>query len=200
MEKSIDYSMRCVISSLSMFSAIFASSSVYASDVSSFDIAGVKLGMSVDEAKKALMDSLGLPPGNIMVDPFPQENVISGKKEPSNIVVKTESYEVVVHFIPNARYERNPEKVVNIISFTMPHTPENLASMKQRVREKYGAPDHVVGGYLLSWCSSPSRVIGCSADDMKLTYSGTRLELRDDGYSKALTEWLNKRRSGKPMF
>lgn len=200
MEKSMDYRRRRIISSLSMFSAIFASFSVYASDVSSFDIGGVKLGMSVDEAKKALMDSLGLRPGNIVVDTLPSQNVISGKKEPNNISVKTESYEVVVHFIPNARNERNPEKVVDGISFTMPHTPENLASMKQRVQEKYGAPDHVVGGYLLSWCSSPSRVMGCSADDLKLTYSGTRLELRDDGYRKALTEWLNKRRSGKPIF
>jgi hypothetical protein len=189
--------------------ALLASAAVLADsprsvDAATFDIGGVKLGMSKDEAVKAITTTLNLSKNEVVFDKYPSQNLITGKKEPTYFTVAHGIGKFTVYLGPNALTPNASSTIVDMIRYEMPWTPENVAAMKKAVIEKYGEPSNGTIGVTYEWClkPSPNTGIGCGGffNGPVLAYSGVSLKLTDPKYGEALSDFRNKKISAKPTF
>jgi hypothetical protein len=172
-------------------------------DATEFDIAGVRLGMSQAEAIQAISSTLGINQDEVVLDKFPRENLITGKKDPTYFKVAHGIGKFVVHLEPNALNPSVSPTVVNLIKYEMPWTQENVQSMKEAAIKKYGQPSNGIISGNYEWCIEPSANpgIGCGFfNGPVLKYFGTSLELSDPKYRQAVIEFRNKQNSANPSF
>jgi hypothetical protein len=172
-------------------------------DATRLDIAGVRLGMSQAEAIQAISSALGINQDEVVLDKYPRENQISGKKDPAYFKVAHGIGKFIVYLEPNALNPSISPTVVNHIKYEMPWTPENVQSMKEAAIKKYGQPSNGIISGNYEWCIEPSANpgIGCGFfNGPVLKYFGTSLELSDPKYRQAVIEFRNKQNSANPSF
>lgn len=177
-------------------------------DVSQFDVAGVKLGMTVKEAEAAIRTKLNVTDNEIRYDAYPRKNRVTNTKEPGYFVVKKGSMEVQVSFVPAVPLNPEDPMIVSLVSFKMPRTPENMASMQKLAFEKYGKPsngvrkaDREFTAYKWCYVEESKRPWGCvHSTGAKLSLNPPQLEMTDVSYQKAVNDYLNKLNSSTPEF
>ncbi len=173
-------------------------------DATELDIAGIKLGMSVQEAVSAVSAKLGISKQSIEFDKYPSLNIITNSKEAKYFTAKTRGASVSVHFEPRVPYNPANKLAVSMVIYEQPWTPDNAAAIKEMALEKYGYPSNGTIGMVFEWCqqahSNPG--IGCSieSNQPKLSYHGTELKLTDPRYGQAVNDYRNKKNSSKPVF
>ncbi|MBU2704502.1 hypothetical protein KCM76_00815 [Zooshikella marina] len=191
----------CVVLSILISNICFAAPR--SADAEQFDIAGVKLGMSKKAAITAITQKLGLGVNAVKFDEFSQVNPVTKTKEPAYFTVKTANMSVVVHMQPKVPYDANEPMVVSIIIYEQPWTQQNALAMKKMALEKYGKPSNGVIGVAYHWCIEPHSNPGFGCSEFygpKLVLSGTRLRLEDTQYQQAVIDFMNKRKTSKPVF
>lgn len=167
-------------------------------DVTGFDIAGVKLGMSEKEAKDAIMKTLGVSASEIKQPSTEAENPISGKRDITYFTVKQGLAEFYVQFKPNAITPQNSPVVVERITYQLPTTSENAKSIKESAVEKFGKASY--DKFQFQWCKNPTN-FGCTNQDEAILFTdNSKLVLFDPKYRKALQEWQKKRQTQKAKF
>lgn len=122
-----------------------------AEGLSRLDVAGVRLGMTADQAGKALAKNFGVPASQV-------------KKE---LIKRRDgtSYETIVFDDGKTKCQavlrEDPsthEPVVKSVGYAIPDTPDNREAMKAAAVKKYGSPSSTPGrnGYDVKWCADPA--------------------------------------------
>ncbi|MGV7210723.1 hypothetical protein ACLB1G_23060 [Oxalobacteraceae bacterium A2-2] len=172
-------------------------------DASSFDVAGVKLGMSLAEAVAAAASKLQIDKRAIEIDKFPQTNPVTQSKEPAYIIVKSGLAILSVHFLPRVPINRAAPMAVSHIIYEMPWTPDNVKAMQAAAIQKYGPTSNGSVGVTYQWCARPSQNVGEGCHGFQgptLSLSGNRLELTDPSFHQAVINFMNKSKSATPGF
>lgn len=185
-----------------------AASSQKAVDVYQLDIAGVRLGMSWDEATAAVKEKMQLTDKDIKPEPYPDKDEKTGEKIPSYFTFKHSSGpsdEVTVHFLPDYLHGQPEKRVVSSVFFKKnKRSQEDVAEMFKAAEEKYGIPpvDKETNGRSRAvfsiWCGD-----GCDIDrdPTLLLVSSTiliTLNLNDPRYENAIKE--QERKDNPPKF
>ena len=116
-------------------------------DVSKFDVAGVKLGMSKDEAIAAIKDKFGFQDSDI-------EYKESDTKNTAELTVKDEVHNIFIRF--NRKINESGELGAYWINYTLPSSKENASALNAAAQEKYGEPTQD-DGTKMSWCANRKR-------------------------------------------
>ena len=145
-------------------------------DVSKFDVAGVKLGMSKDEAIAAIKDKFGFQDGDIKYKE-------SDTKNTAELTVKDEVHNIFIRF--NRNINESGELGAYWINYTLPSSKENASALNAAAQEKYGEPTQD-DGTKMSWCANPiiekDAITHIKCDESRgavLVRQGTIIFLRD---------------------
>lgn len=172
-------------------------------DASGFDVAGVKLGVTPNEAVTAAAARLGIDKRAIQFDKFPTLNSITGTKEPLYFIAKSGLATLSVHFVPRVPVDKARPMAVSLIIYEIPWTPDNVKSMKATALQKYGQTSNGIVGVTYQWCARPNKNIGMGCSEFQgamLSLSGTRLELSDPSLKLAVIDFMRKRQNAAPGF
>lgn len=174
-------------------------------DLSHADIAGVRIGMTKDEAVAAATSVLKVPKSTVSFEPSPAVNPVTNTAEPKYFSLEKGLVKLTVHMAPQIpRDAKNPMRV-EMISYAMPWTPDNVKAMKEAAIEKYGPPSNGLIPAVSDWCDVPDKNPGmaCEFDarnHRKLSLSGTDLTLEEMSYHQAYQKFMNSQNSAKPSF
>ena len=125
-------------------------------DVLGFDIAGVKLGMELAQARSAMAAYFGIPPSAVELEYQAQPSPLTGTELPMRLRYEKEGEEVLVNLEP--RLPINAKATTFASTQVVRHWPQGSRSKEQvfeGARARYGAPSGVVGQRML-WCARPS--------------------------------------------
>jgi hypothetical protein len=171
-------------------------------DPSSFDIAGVQLGMSLDEAIEASTKSLGVSKREVKKTTL-VANPVTSKVEVTKFQILTSTSNLIVDLVPRVPKDAARPTVVLNIFYAMPNTPENRTAMRQAAKDKYGQPSNGSAAYIWEWCESPGRFLGescTSLEGARMKLDGNNLFLYDNKYKTAYEAFERSLKSGKPGF
>lgn len=166
-------------------------------DVESFDIAGVRPGMSMDEAFAAITRHYGIKKSAIRPEGLPGYNQVTGVKEPAVFYVEHGGATIAMSFVPRLPVDAARPHVLWNISYKLPLSTNNSLSLRQAAIEKYGQPtaDTV-------WCRNPtsSAIGGCPVTEPSLQLLGRELQLSNPGYRDAVLQYVMRKGDVKPAF
>lgn len=176
---------------------------VRAVDVRAFDVAGVKTGMSVEEARAAMQKNFNVSADKIRVSKFRKDQVpylITGTLEVSSLVYENNGTRMQVSFEPRIPYDKNNPMAAYLISYEIPWTKDNENAMKEAALAKYGPISS--GGSNPVWCDKPlpTSGMGCEADSAQLSVGSTKLRLFDPAWQNARIKFMDQQRATKPQF
>ncbi len=173
-------------------------------DVSDFDISGVKLGMSLDEAVNAIKEKYNISDSQIKKSSgLNQVTNESGIQLLSFVIGKSIT---TVRFEPSVPHDPKRKMLVSWIQYTMPWSSENVKSMEAAVLEKYGPSSYGHFNIIHSlrrWCAKPNRNpgFGCELKSgARLEYAGVTITLDDFTYKQNVIEYMDSKLKTKPSF
>ena len=172
-------------------------------DAEKFDVAGVKLGMTPEEAASALVKTLGVSRKRIEFKKALQANPITKRKEIGILILDADKASLKVYFEPNVPFNARRKLSANLIIYEQEWTPDNVESMKQAALQKYGEPSNGTVPVVWEWCTEPSENVGLGCSGFHgavLKFSQTDLRLEDPKYREAVNNFRNKMNSSKPIF
>ena len=134
-------------------SAMVMSGLASATDVRSFDLGGVRLGMNPAEASAALQAKCRRDHGKFDVTPFAEPNpYLPGKKYKLYMHCEASAGKTSVHVraIPGGAI------VVERVIYEMPWNNDNVKALRANAIAKYGEPTNIIQmGPDPEWCESP---------------------------------------------
>lgn len=172
-------------------------------DAGEFDIAGVKLGMTPEEAIEAITEKFQIGKSEFEFDKFPKLNVVTNSREAEYFKVSLNGTSIIVHFEANVPHNPKRKMAVSMIGYEQPWSTDNKLAVKDMALKKYGQSSNGVQGATLQWCLAPHKNPGFGCSDFKgpiLSLRGTKLELSDSRYRQAVIDFTNKSKSTKPVF
>ncbi|MFD1259962.1 hypothetical protein [Entomomonas asaccharolytica] len=180
-------------------------------DVTKLDVAGVKLGMTMDQAVKAITSNLGISQSRIKFQSTTSFNTesqkkikkITGKIEITNFKVSTANGNYIVSFLPNVLNGNNKQMVVVSVGYSMPRNSDNIKTISNSMVQKYGQPSAQVGG-LIFWCLSPENDSCIYSRPAKpyisLNVTMASMAIVDNGYEQAIDKYFDKQKTTKAVF
>ncbi len=150
-------------------------------DVTSFDVAGVKTGMSFEEASAHLADYFKVSPGTLVAGKT-VENLVTKTALPNSLEYRKGDAVVRVSFVGRVPADSHRPLVVSNITYRLPFSKENADEMTRLAREKYGEPSTSMDQLPLQWCENPNpndKLSACRDRKALLMLSGTTLTLYD---------------------
>ena len=181
-----------------------AAKAASAQDVAEFDVAGIKLGIPMDDAIAAIKSKCQQEGATATVAPIATPNPY-GSKYPSNISCRAGAANTIVHFVATPA----GAIVVERVEYSMPSNPENEKAVTERALAKYGKPTYAeknrFGGTMYGWCSKPAVPTNtgrtCETSPSKnLTVYMTSIKLSDPQYALAKEAERRSREIAKPAF
>lgn len=172
-------------------------------DAGEFDIAGIKLGMTPEEAIGAVTEKLQIGKSALEFDKFPKLNVVTSSREPEYFKAGLDGVSIIVHFEANVPYNPQRKMAVSKIGYEQPWSTDNKLAVKEMALKKYGQSSNGTQGVTLQWCLVPHKNPGLGCSEFKgpvLSLRGTKLELFDSRYRQAVIDFTNKSKSSKPVF
>ncbi|WP_101505124.1 hypothetical protein [Erwinia sp. B116] len=180
-----------------------AAQPVHPVDVRSFDVAGVKSGMSVEEARSAMQKNFGVSADKIVASDsmdYQTPTVITGSKQVMYLVYENDGTRMQVSFQPRVPYNKINPMAADLISYEIPWTNENQEAMKKAALAKYG-PVSISSMYPL-WCEKPipGTGMGCESGSAQLEQSSTKITLTDPAWQNAVIKYMDEKKTTKPQF
>ncbi|MDO4435159.1 MAG: hypothetical protein Q4B71_01935 [Cardiobacteriaceae bacterium] len=170
-------------------------------DPTEFDVAGIKLGMSRDEAIQALAKSQEVDTGEIQLQTYPPKNKITGETEPHSFELKKDHTNIIVTLTPVP--EAGGKLAVSRISYNIAYTEENVKALEEAVLAKYGKPSYGgIGGWRYCKEIDEKELMKCKNiyTDPQLIYNHTTLTLQDPRLESALEAWEKAQKATKPKL
>lgn len=196
-----------VVLSLATISVLFAAAVIAAEpraiDARTFDVAGVKTGMNLDQAKNAVAHHFGISVSELGPDSTSREHPGTGVTYPSYITYEKGGERVVAHFEPRFSKDESHQVAVSLVIYELTWTIENEKAMANAALKKYGQPSNALNSTKLEWCIDPSSNtgVGCGlSSEAKLSVSGTTVRLIDPSWQQARIEFMEKEKSVVPRF
>lgn len=172
-------------------------------DARTFDVAGVKTGMDMEEAIAAIANNFQVSKKDIRIG-YASDDPVLKTKTPHTVSYAKDGVELMVHFEPRVPLDPKRPLVAAQISYEMPWTPANKQAMADAVVQKYGKQSNFPNDLNLEWCVNPSTNpgMGCG-NDMKqatLKYSGVSIKLVDPAWINARIAYVDQSKARKPSF
>ncbi len=184
-----------------------AASSQKAVDVYQLDIAGVRLGMSWDEATAAVKEKLQLTDKDIDPGLLTHEDKKTGKKTPLSFSVKhgrNAGDDVTVHFRPDYLHGQPESLVVSSVDYQKERgAKEDGSEMFKAAEEKYGEPVRTSGNegsgtVFYIWCGDDCSINSDPTLSLVKSTFFINLRLNDPRYENAIKE--QERKDNPPKF
>ena len=171
-------------------------------DIRDADVAGLRLGMSYQEAVGVFARRYGQTWEQVDAGVTKSENKLLGTNQAQWIAMTNGTETLSVNFATRIPLNADNPLVVDTITYQLPWSPKNEADMANAVISKYGRQSNAPNSDPMQWCSEPqleSTEI-CTVVGRHLLLSGTKLQLVDFTFSKAELELRNESRALKPTF
>lgn len=171
-------------------------------DARTLDIAGIRTGMDLEEARSAIARHFNVMPDGIKADSFPNENPVTHTKLPSYLTFEKDGTKLTVHFEGRVPVDPARPLAASLISYEIPWSTQNSTEMVAAASAKYGMASNAPNTLPMQWCARPSANpgIGCGPDQARLELSQTRLTLGDPAWTAARIEFLDAARATRPRF
>lgn len=169
-------------------------------DAKSLDIAGVKTGMDLDEALKAVAAHFNVDANTLRRSAVTTNDSLTERRRPMFFWYENHGEKLTVYLITRIPLDPVRPLAVWQVQYELPWTLDNKAAMEQAARAKYGTPSNDPARMSLQWCDSPSRNIGvgCMSADAVLKLSDVNLTLFDRAWSTAFDQYLRDQQARKP--
>lgn len=170
--------------------------------LSNLEISGVKIGMTEAEATSGLMQKYGVSKDQLKfrTNPFPHE-ITGEKKVLSYIEYNGEGENAYIKFMLDVS-QNPPINVVYQARYDMRYTKDNADNVEEAMKLKYGNPSISGSNGNFFWCQLKDQYT-CIKDINYLMFSRSQkieILLENDGYSKAITDFKNKKKSKTANF
>ncbi|MGL4429202.1 MAG: hypothetical protein ACRDD5_22105 [Silvania sp.] len=180
-----------------------AANPVHAVDVKSFDVGGVKTGMSIEEARAAMQKNFGVPADKIEAsksETYQVATKVTGSQQVMYLVYENKGTRMQVTFEPRIPYDKSNPMAAALISYEIPWTSENATSIKEAALAKYG-PVSTTDMYPV-WCEKPipGTGMGCEPDSASLKVASTTLTLIDPAWQNARMKFMDQQNATKPQI
>lgn len=172
-------------------------------DVTAFDVAGVKLGMTPEAAKAALKAAFNVDDAAIVDSKYNSPDPVTGEKVPDSFSLETGNHKILVHHATNLLDGKQPARAVWEIRYEMPYSEENVAAMREAALAKYGENSNAPNDLPMHWCEHPhdNTGMGCNRlDEPKLELAQTHIKFTDPRYRQAIIDWQSKQKSDTPKL
>ena len=204
MKTRLQYPLYLVVLSSSLMSvSANAIPPVKAVDVKSFDIGGVKTGMSIEEAQAAMQKNFGIKPAQIRASKSMESqtpSIVTGSQQIIHLVYEENGTRMQVSFEPRVPYNKSNPMAVSHVTYEIPWTKENEVNMVEAALKKYGPVS--TGGVFPVWCEKPMPTsgMGCESGTASLTMGNTKINLIDPAWQNAVISYMNQQKKTKPML
>ena len=180
-----------------------AAQSVHAVDVKSFDVGGVKTGMSVEEARAAMQKNFSVSADKISASKSATYQVatkVTGSQQVMYLVYENKGTRMQVTFEPRIPYNKTNPMAAALITYEIPWTSENETSMKDAALAKYGQVS--TSDMYPLWCEKPipGSGMGCETDTASLKVASTTLTLIDPAWQNARMKFMDQQNATKPQI
>ncbi|MDK9444733.1 hypothetical protein WCU81_14345 [Pectobacterium atrosepticum] len=181
----------------------YSAPSVRSVDVKSFDVGGVKTGMSVEEARTAMQKNFGVSADKIRASKSMKNQyatIIYGSPQIQDLVYENNGTRMQVSFDPRIPYNKSNPMAVSQVIYEIPWTKENEDNMVKAALKKYGPVS--TGGVFPVWCEKPmpSSGMGCESGTASLTMGNTKIKLIDPAWQNATSKYMDQQKATKPQF
>lgn len=181
----------------------YSAPAVRSVDVTSFDVGGVKTGMSVEEARSAMQKNFGVSADKIKASKSMKSQIatlIYGSPQTQDLVYENNGTRMQVSFEPRIPVDKSNSMAASLIIYEMPWTKDNETALKEAAIAKYGPISS--GGMNPIWCEKPlpTSGMGCEPDTAQLTVGSTTVRLFDPAWQNATREYMDKQKATKPQF
>ncbi len=187
---------------LTLISTHLSASHSISVDVSQKDVAGIRLGNTLEQVKATISMRYGNEVTNRMR--------LSRRKSPGNeeLIPKIASFQIetasiTVYFEPDISKFPDNHAIVSQVVYSLPWSVKNKERMYEMALERYGQPSNTTVGISWHWCEQPSvnTGLGCSEySGPKIVLHNTKLELSNYLLKKAVIEFNNNKRNTAPSF
>lgn len=176
---------------------------VRAVDVKSFDVGGVKMGMSIEEAQAAMQKNFGIKPAQIRASKSMESqtpSIVTGSQQIIHLVYEENGTRMQVSFEPRVPYNKSNPMAVSHVTYEIPWTKENEVNMVEAALKKYGPVS--TGGVFPVWCEKPMPTsgMGCESGTASLTMGNAKINLIDPAWQNAVISYMNQQKKTKPML
>lgn len=181
----------------------YSAPAVHSVDVRPFDVAGVKTGMSVEEARTAMQKNFGVSADKIRASKSMKSQyatIIYGSPQTQYLVYENNGTRMQVSFEPRIPLDKTNPMVASLITYEIPWTKENETAMKEAAIAKYGPISS--GGDNPVWCDKPlpTSGMGCESDSAILSVGSTTLRMLDPAWQNATIKYMDQQKTTKPQF
>ena len=170
-------------------------------DVNNFDISGVKLGMTWDEARTAIKEDLNITDNEIKVSGFTTKLLVSGKEVPNAFSVKKGDDTIEVRFMPNALHDKPDELAVESVKYET--SARNWGPYLEAAIQKYGKPEfggESAAGKTFAWCNRCASRLDYPSLTFAQEFSNLKIQLWDPRYMNAQQEFEDRGKDKTPKF
>jgi hypothetical protein len=169
---------------ISMFSFVHAASPANwrSVDVTPFDVAGVKLGMSYEQTLSTIDKHFQLSPAEskqVKDGTVYSYSRITKSEQPKSIMYRKDNVSLEVSFTVRIPVTSSNPVAVSFIRYTLPNTKENTAMLKEAALSKYGPPSDNRRQATLMWCAHYNQISQCEPRKPKLSLTMSSLGLDD---------------------
>ncbi len=171
-------------------------------DARTLDIAGVRTGMSYDEALAAAASHFKVAPGQFKPDPLPSENPVTHTKLPDYFTYEQGGMRFAVYFEGRVPVDKRRPLAVSMVRYELPWSQQNSQAMAEAALAKYGVQSNAPNKLPMQWCEkpSPNPGMGCDSDQARLTLSQVKMELIDPAWTYARIRFVEASKTVKPAF
>ena len=175
---------------------------VIAGNIETFELGGVRLGMSPNEAKAIVQSKCKRDDGIFQDASGYQHPFVPRKQFSLGYICRTE---VVTFAVQMAALPTGPV-VVEQITSKMTWNSENMKSLRESAVEKYGKPTHITSdGFRYEWCENPEPVSGdhqrcLSSRQPKIMIGHADIELSDPRYRDQVAAAHKAKMTSKPLL
>lgn len=176
-------------------------------DISGYDVAGIKIGMSFDQARKIVAKHFSISPQKIKFGKTGIVNMTRVKEHPSFFSYANNKESIVVHFTPVVPFTDNMDVIVHSVGYSVsPNTKENQAEVAKAALAKYGRG---VNSFTPEWCPRPIKyglknefgdIYTCWHNDIALRVQSSSVTMSDPGLIALANDYANKIAKAQPKF
>lgn len=185
----------CVLTGVLCFASNFSfAQGQTAVQVQSFELAGVKIGMTENQAIDTLVSKYNISRSDLEFHTSFVRNPITDKKELDYISVEFDKQEIMVYFqldITQSPYQL----VVSGVYYRLPDTPDNRKNIIDMLTQKYGRP-----AFRNHWCEPTD--YGCKPETtfIETSDTGASISMSTKKYQANITRHQQRQSNRTPNF
>lgn len=192
-----------IISSMTLFSLIFAQGFT-AQQVDAFEVSGVKIGMTEEEAFVNVIQKYNTSEDQIkLYGPYGQRDVVVGEQELNYFSYNGDGENVYVFFTLDVN-QTPPVNVVSEVNYDMRYTPDNAKNVENILKQRFGDASVADSSRNLKWCQIKDKYT-CKEDTTILEYNSSgsitvKVSIKNTRYRTAKTELETKQKNKNANF